>query len=70
MCPTCGPPDAVKALAARGMLEGYPDGTFKGDRAASRYEVAMIVARMLARMEAEHATFATRAPTWTSCAAS
>jgi len=53
--------DAVRALAARGLLEGYPDGTFKGDRAASRWEVAMIVARFLARMEQEHATFASKA---------
>ncbi len=53
--------DAVRALAAKGLLEGYPDGTFKGDRAATRYEVAMIVARLLAKMEQEHATFATKA---------
>lgn len=53
--------DAVAALAAKGLLEGYPDGTFKGDRAASRWEVAMIVARLLAKMEQAHATFATKA---------
>jgi len=53
--------DAVAQLAAKGILEGYPDGTFKGDRAATRYEVAMIVARLLAKMEQEHATFATKA---------
>lgn len=53
--------DAVAALAAKGILEGYPDGTFKGDRAATRYEVAMIVARLLAKMEQENATFATKA---------
>ncbi len=53
--------DAVAALAAKGLVEGYPDGTFKGDRAASRWEVAMIVARLLAKMEQEHATFATKA---------
>jgi hypothetical protein len=53
--------DAVASLAAKGLLEGYPDGTFKGDRSASRWETAMMVARLLARMEQEHATFATRA---------
>lgn len=53
--------DAVAALAAKGLVEGYPDGTFKGDRSASRWETAMIVARLLAKMEQEHATFATKA---------
>ena len=53
--------DAVATLAAKGLVEGYPDGTFKGDRAATRWEVAMIVARLLAKMEQEHATFATKA---------
>lgn len=53
--------DAVAALAAKGLVEGYPDGTFKGDRAATRWEVAMIVARLLAKMEQAHATFATKA---------
>ena len=30
--------DAVAALAAKGLVEGYPDGTFKGDRSASRWD--------------------------------
>jgi len=53
--------DAVADLAAKGILEGYPDGTFKGDRAATRWEMAMALHRFLAKMEAEHATFATKA---------
>ncbi|MCR5661786.1 MAG: S-layer homology domain-containing protein [bacterium] len=53
--------DAVKTLAAKGVIEGYPDGTFKGDRASTRWEVAMVVARLLAKMEQEHASFATKA---------
>ena len=53
--------DAVATLAAKGIVEGYPDGTFKGDRNATRWEVAMIVARLLGQMEQEHATFATKA---------
>jgi len=53
--------DAVANLAAKGLLEGYPDGTFKGDRAATRWEMAMLVARLLAKMEQEHATFASKA---------
>lgn len=53
--------DAVADLAAKGILEGYPDGTFKGDRAATRWEMAVVVQRLLAKMEQEHATFATKA---------
>lgn len=52
--------EALKKLAAQGLVEGYPDGTFKGDRAASRYEVAMVIARLLARMEQSNGTFATK----------
>jgi hypothetical protein len=44
--------DAIAELAAKGILEGYPDGTFKGDRAMTRYEMAMALARILARIEA------------------
>src|SRR5207237_8287230 len=43
--------DAIAQLAAKGLVEGYPDGTFKGDRAMTRYEMAMVVARLLARIE-------------------
>ncbi|MBI2264248.1 MAG: S-layer homology domain-containing protein [Armatimonadetes bacterium] len=43
--------DAVNQLAAKGLLEGYPGGTFRGDRAATRYEVAMVVARIMAKIE-------------------
>lgn len=53
--------DAVASLAARGLVEGYPDGTFKGDRSASRWETALLVARLLAKMETAHATFGSKA---------
>ena len=53
--------DAVANLAASGLVEGYPDGTFKGNRAATRYEMAMVIARFLAKNDQEHATFATKA---------
>jgi hypothetical protein len=43
--------DAIAELAAKGLVEGYPDGTFKGDRALTRYEMAMVVSRLLARVE-------------------
>lgn len=53
--------DAVATLAAKGMVEGYPDGTFKGDRASSRWELALIVARLLSDLDRAHTTFATHA---------
>nr|WP_252894293.1 S-layer homology domain-containing protein [Veillonella denticariosi] len=37
----------VKSLADRGLVEGYPDGEFKGDRALTRYEYAAIIYRAL-----------------------
>ncbi len=43
--------DAIAELAAKGLVEGFPDGTFRGDRAMTRFEMAMIVARLLARIE-------------------
>ncbi len=53
--------DAVATLAAQGLLEGYPGGTYKGDRATSRWEAALVVARLLAKMQSEQASLATRA---------
>lgn len=38
---------AVSALAAQGILNGYPDGTFRPDRPASRAEVAVLLTRVL-----------------------
>lgn len=40
--------DAVNKLAAEGVLEGYPDGTYGGDRLMTRYEMAQIVAKAMA----------------------
>lgn len=40
---------AVAKLAAAGIVEGYPDGTFKGDKTMTRYEMAQIVAKALAK---------------------
>lgn len=37
----------VTELAEQGVIEGYPDGTFRGDRPISRYEFAAIVYRAL-----------------------
>ncbi len=41
--------EAVSDLSVQGVVEGYPDGTFKGERNMTRYELAQIVARMLAK---------------------
>jgi hypothetical protein len=43
--------DAVNKLAAKGILQGYPDGTFKGNKAVTRYALAMVTAKMLANVE-------------------
>ena len=40
---------AVSDLSAQGVVEGYPDGTFKGERNMTRYELAQIVARLMAK---------------------
>ena len=40
---------AVAKLAAAGIVDGYPDGTYKGDRTMTRYEMAQIVAKALAK---------------------
>jgi len=43
--------DAVNKLAAKGLLQGYPDGTFKGEKHVTRYALAMVVAKLLANVE-------------------
>ena len=40
---------AVADLSDQGVVIGYPDGTFRGERNITRYELAQIVARMMAR---------------------
>ena len=37
---------AVKHLQEEGLIIGYPDGTFKGDNLFTRYEMAMVIARL------------------------
>ena len=37
--------EEIAQLYGNGMVEGYPDGEFKGDRMMSRYEFAMVVYR-------------------------
>ena len=40
---------AVADLSAQGVVEGYPNGTFQGEKHITRYEAAQIVARLLAQ---------------------
>ncbi|MDI3547042.1 MAG: hypothetical protein PWR10_694 [Halanaerobiales bacterium] len=50
--------DAVNKLVAAGIVEGYPDGTYKGQNNMTRYEMAMIIARALDNLEAQREAMA------------
>ncbi len=52
---------AIQSLAADGLVEGYPDGKFKGDRPLTRYEMAVLVARVIAKLQANGAGYASKA---------
>ena len=41
--------DAVTQLAADGVVEGYGDGTYRGDRNITRYEMAQMTAKAMAK---------------------
>ena len=43
--------DAIDQLAADGVIEGYGNGTFDGDKQITRYEMAQIVARAMANCD-------------------
>ena len=47
--------DAVSTLAADGVIDGYPDGTYKGQGTMTRYEMAQIVARAMAKTDVDKA---------------
>lgn len=47
--------DAVSKLAADGIVDGYGDGSFKGDKSMTRYEMATIVAKAMAKEEKANA---------------
>lgn len=51
----------IQTLAADGLIDGYPDGAFKGDRPLTRYEMATVVARALAKLQATGTGYATKA---------
>ncbi|AJQ29865.1 S-layer homology domain-containing protein [Pelosinus fermentans] len=42
---------AVTKLAHDGILDGYGDGTFRGDKTISRYEMAIIVAKAMSKVD-------------------
>ncbi|MCX7850786.1 S-layer homology domain-containing protein, partial [Thermus sp.] len=45
--------EAVEALAAKGILVGYPDGTFRGGEPITRYQAALIIYRLLQQIQEE-----------------
>ena len=47
--------DAVTTLANDGVIDGYPGGTYQGQNTMTRYEMAQIVARAMARTDLEKA---------------
>ena len=42
---------AVSTLASQGVINGYPDGTFKGQNNITRYEMAQMIAKAMARQD-------------------
>jgi len=48
--------DAVQRLVDMGLIEGYPDGTFGGNRPMTRYEYAMVVDRLMKYIEKTYCT--------------
>ena len=46
---------AVSQLAASGIVNGYPDGTFKGQNDITRYEMAQMVAKAMANQDRANA---------------
>lgn len=47
---------AVASLSDEGVIDGYPDGTFRGDKHVTRYEIAQIVARLMAKKDTLNAS--------------
>lgn len=47
---------AVASLSEEGVIDGYPDGTFRGDKHVTRYEIAQIVARLMAKEDTLNAS--------------
>lgn len=47
---------AIASLSDEGVIDGYPDGTFRGDKHVTRYEIAQIVARLMAKEDTLNAS--------------
>ena len=45
--------EAVKQLTAYGLVVGFPDGEYKGNEPMTRYQMAMVIARMLVSLDAQ-----------------
>jgi len=50
--------DAINKLVAAGIVEGYPDGEYKGQQSMTRYEMAVMVSRALDNIVAEQEALA------------
>ncbi|WP_133516444.1 S-layer homology domain-containing protein [Halanaerobium saccharolyticum] len=50
--------DAINKLVAAGIVEGYPDGEFKGQQSMTRYEMAVMVSRALDKIADEQQALA------------
>ena len=48
--------DAVQDMHAQGLIVGYPDATYRGDRLMTRYETASILARALKNIDGQQAS--------------
>ena len=42
---------AISSLSDQNIVEGYPDGTFRGNKHLTRYELAQVVARLMAKSD-------------------
>ena len=51
--------DAIDLLVSKGILLGYPDGTFRGTQNLTRYEAAVIIARLLGQIKTGEVTTTT-----------
>lgn len=45
--------EAIRSLTEKGVIIGFPDGTFRGNEAVTRYQAAILLYRLLSAMTAE-----------------